>query len=223
MSPVTLEKIKPATVQIKSMINSRLLMLKCSYLSADLSIVCKKNITYINLDMRILGIDPSLCRTGWGIVDYNHDQVVHLAHGIASTKGSLSTEKRLASLSRETTAILHLYMPDIVCIEQTFCGINPSTTLRLGFASGAILSACGINETPVFTYATRLVKQLITNNGSSDKNAVRISIMDILKLDAIEHLDSSDALAVAVAHLIVKCNFKIQKISSAAIALEVSS
>jgi crossover junction endodeoxyribonuclease RuvC len=150
--------------------------------------------------VKILGIDPSLCNTGWGMIEILDNVVNHIDHGVIKTKAKLSTEKRLSYLSIETEALIKQYQPDVVCLEETYCGINPITTLRLGFASGALLCMFGTNNLPVFRYPTRLVKWLITDNGASSKPEVRDKVIQILAINDIASLDSSDALAVAIAH-----------------------
>lgn len=152
--------------------------------------------------MRILGIDPSLCNTGWGMIDITEDIMTHIAHGVIKTPIKLSTEKRLSFLSSHCKDLIVEHAPDIACIEETFCGLNPVTNLRLGFASGAILCTFGIGDVPVFRYPTRLVKFLVTTNGGSSKSEVRDRVLEILSMQSINNLDSSDALAVAVAHVL---------------------
>ena len=150
--------------------------------------------------MKILGIDPSLRRTGWGLVKCLDNTIEHIAHGVIKTSDKMSTDKRLYNLQKDALELLANYLPDVICVEETYCGINPITTLKLGFASGALLSAIGSTNKEVFMYPTRKVKQIVTQNGSSSKDEVRDCVVKFLKLEDIDNLDSSDALAVAITH-----------------------
>lgn len=152
--------------------------------------------------VKILGVDPSLRNTGWGIIELIASDVMHLGHGVIKTPPKLATEKRLHHLSSQMQLLINEHKPDVVCLEETYCGINPITTLRLGFASGALLATFGANDMAVFRYPTRLVKWLVTSNGASDKTQVREKVMEILSIASINSLDSSDALAVAIAHVL---------------------
>jgi len=145
----------------------------------------------------VLGIDPSMCRTGWGVI--KADNMTHIAHGVIKIKSTLRSEQRLANLANELELIIKFHNPDIICIEETFCGINPMTTLRLGFAFGCILTVCGKLNLPVFKYATRLVKQTITETGAATKDMVLAKVLELLKVE-VNNFDSSDALAVAITH-----------------------
>jgi crossover junction endodeoxyribonuclease RuvC len=151
--------------------------------------------------IKVLGIDPSMCRTGWGLI--NGEDLSHIAHGIIKVKSTLASEQRLASLACELETLIKIHNPSIACIEETFCGINPMTTLRLGFAFGAILTVCGRLNIPVYKYATRLVKQTLADTGAATKDMVLLRVKDMLKVE-IDNFDSSDALAVALAHCILK-------------------
>jgi len=151
---------------------------------------------------RLLGIDPSLCKTGWGIIDTIDNDFTHISHGTILTKSKWSTEARLAFISSSILKIIEEYSPTIVIIEDTFCGINPVTNLRLGFASGAIMSIAGTCNLCVHRYPTRLVKRVIANHGSADKEQIAIKVKKMLNLIEINSLDASDALAVALTHAI---------------------
>lgn len=152
--------------------------------------------------MKVCGIDPSLCSTGWGVIEVFDEKISHVAHGTIKPSLKLTTENRLAFLSFETDKLMDLYQPDIICIEETYCGVNPITTLRLGFASGALLSTFGLRKLSVLRYPARLVKFLVTNKGNANKDEVRNRVIDILSLQhSIQSLDASDALAVAIAYV----------------------
>ena len=153
--------------------------------------------------MRILGLDPSLCKTGWGVLDQCGNTLKCSGYGVIIPKSTLSTAERLACLASELQSILGLYNPNLISIEDTFCGINPLTNIRLGFASGALMAICGIAGIPVYQYATRLVKQMVGETGRASKITIQEKVMLLLNMDKTKHLDSSDALAVAITHTIL--------------------
>lgn len=150
--------------------------------------------------MKILGIDPSLCKTGWGIVNYDGIDIIHIDHGVISPKTKLPLSKKLHLLSSKIKEIIELHNPNGVCIEETYCGINSRTIVKLGFASGAIMSVCGGFDIPLFQYPAKSIKKIVTTNGNSSKDEVWQSLTGLLQV-SILNLDASDALAVAVCHV----------------------
>jgi crossover junction endodeoxyribonuclease RuvC len=150
--------------------------------------------------MKVVGIDPSLVKTGWGVVEFDGDEIIHVAHGIIKPKTTLSTELRLAKIYSECVQIAATYDPKVVCIEDTYCGVNPKTTIRLGYASGVIMAAFGGMNVPVARYPAKIIKRIVGNKGSADKHNVGQNIIDMLSVEVC-NLDSSDALAAAVAYV----------------------
>ena len=153
--------------------------------------------------MRILGLDPSLCKTGWGVLEQHDDKLTCLGYGVIIPKLNASTSERLAYLALELQSVLSIHNPHLISIEETFCGINPLTNIRLGFASGALLAICGMAGSPVYQYATRLVKQMVGETGKASKVLIQEKVMSILNMDKTRYLDSTDALAVAITHTIL--------------------
>ena len=102
--------------------------------------------------------------------------------------------------------IIEKYSPVIACMEETFCGINPMTTLRLGYTFGALLATFSAMKVKVFKYPTKIVKRLIANKGSSSKDEVEVRVMEILNISKIDNQDSSDALAVAISYAFERIN-----------------
>lgn len=108
-------------------------------------------------------------------------------------------EIRLYSLQKNIESLIKIYKPNVIAMESAYCGVNAVTTLRLGFACGAIFVACGKNNIPVIDYPTTVVKQCITGGGSQKKEQVRDKIQEMFSI-SIDPLDASDALAVAITH-----------------------
>ncbi len=146
----------------------------------------------------ILGIDPGLGKTGWGVVKNIKGKTKHIAHGIIKPKMKGTLSGRLSHLSINVAYLLKIYEPNIVIVEDAFFGVNPSSTLRLGMACGAILASVGEANIDLLQYSSRLVKQKVTGNGGSSKEEVQEFVLQQLKLEKIEVIDSSDALAIAL-------------------------
>ena len=98
------------------------------------------------------------------------------------------------------------YEPEIACIEETFCGLNGLTSLRLGYIFGALLCTFASMRIRTVKYPTKSVKHIVAEKGSSSKDEVEIAVMRLLKLSTIDNQDSSDALAVAIAHVFEERN-----------------
>lgn len=108
-------------------------------------------------------------------------------------------EIRLNTLQTAIEDLIKAHMPDVICIEGTYCGVNANTTIKLGFVCGVILAAAGRRNVKVLNYPTRSVKQYIAGKGSDSKEQVRDKIQKMFDIQ-ISTLDASDALAVAVTH-----------------------
>ena len=156
--------------------------------------------------MKILGIDPSIHRTGWGIIEIKQDKLIHIEHGVIRTSPKAATEDRLCFICNAIVELVKAHSPNIACLEETFCGINPITTLRLGYTFGALLATFSSMKVPIFKYPTKIVKRLIANKGSSSKDDVERRVMEILNISHIDNQDSSDALAVAITYVFERRN-----------------
>ena len=156
--------------------------------------------------MKILGIDPGTKRTGWGIIEIKEEEMIHLEHGVIITLPIMSMGERLFFICSKIIEICKKYEPEIACIEETFCGLNGLTSLRLGYIFGALLCTFASMRIRTVKYPTKSVKRIVAEKGSSSKDEVEIAVMRLLKLNAIDNQDSSDALAVAIAHVFEEQN-----------------
>ena len=151
-------------------------------------------------NLRVLGIDPGLCKTGWGVIDKAGFKSSWVAHGIFQTKSETPLPDRLFYLHEQVKIIIELYKPDVLCIEEIFMNNNPESTLKLGMARGVLLMLPGIFKIPVFEYRPNYIKKAITGSGHADKEQIMKMIQLLLKpKDAITK-DSADALAIALSH-----------------------
>ena len=153
--------------------------------------------------VRILGIDPGLNNTGWGVVDSCGGVFDFVAAGILHSDVKKTLAERLCELHKGLIAIIDEFRPDEASIEQTFVNKNPNSTLKLGQARGAVIVAPALKGIPVFEYAPNQIKKMSVGAGHADKTQVDMMVRTMLKgLDKDIKLgaDASDALAMALTH-----------------------
>ena len=150
--------------------------------------------------MLIIGLDPSLTCTGWGIVAKSGSRLSHIANGQIRTDAALSLPERLVTIDRELTDVLLLHRPDSSAVEEVFVNNNPQSTLKLGHARGVVLLALARAGLPVHEYATRLVKKALVGTGAAEKAQVQAMLRVLLPGVTLAGADAADALAVAICH-----------------------
>jgi crossover junction endodeoxyribonuclease RuvC len=150
--------------------------------------------------IRILGLDPGLRCTGWGVVSVQGSRLTHIAHGVIRPDDSLPLSQRLLFLFDAVTEILALHQPHEAAIEETFVNNNPSSTLKLGHARAAAMIAPAKAGLPVAEYAATVVKKAVVGTGAADKAQVGFMIRRLLPTAGDTTADAADALAVAIAH-----------------------
>ncbi len=149
--------------------------------------------------MRVIGIDPGLRRTGWGIVDVDGSRLTHVANGVCKSEGT-ELAYRLSSLFDQLNAIFTEYAPETSAIEQTFVNKDGAGTLKLGQARGAILLVPAQRGLPVAEYSPNAVKKVVVGVGHADKKQVEHMVRMQLPGVEIAGADASDALAIALCH-----------------------
>jgi crossover junction endodeoxyribonuclease RuvC len=150
--------------------------------------------------MRVLGLDPGLRTTGWGIVETSGNSLRWVGDGVVRSDDKLSLAERLAQLHRGIVDIIGQFSPDAAAVEQTFVNKNPESTLKLGQARGAVMLAPALAGLPVGEYAPTQVKQAVVGTGRAAKDQVGMMIRTLLPGCKPVGPDSADALAVAVCH-----------------------
>ena len=150
--------------------------------------------------MRILGLDPGLRHTGWGVVDADGDRLHFVDAGCIDVAAGASLAARLATLHEAVLGITDRFDPAEAAVEETFVNRNAASTLKLGQARGAVLLAPGLRGIPVAEYAANLVKKSVTGSGHAGKQQVRAMIGVLLPGFRLASFDASDALAAAVCH-----------------------
>ena len=150
--------------------------------------------------MRILGLDPGLRTTGWGLIQAEGNRLSHVANGQITTKTTAALPQRLASLAEQIEAIIGEHKPDTAAVEEVFVNANPQSTLKLGQARGVAIMIAARAGIDVGEYAARLVKKAVVGVGNAEKAQVHAMIARLLPGAKIAGPDAADALAVAITH-----------------------
>lgn len=160
--------------------------------------------------LRILGLDPGLRRTGWGVIRVEGNRLSHLGHGVVVPDEKAPFSERLLALFEGISAVVADWSPDEAAIEETFMNNNAASALKLGHARAAAMLAPARAGLPVAEYAARLVKKSVVGTGAADKDQVAFMIARILPGAGSAAADAADALAVAVAHAHARTRARIQ-------------
>lgn len=151
--------------------------------------------------MRILGIDPGIGRTGWGVIETQNSNLKTQEYGCIETASSLALPERLEIIYRELKKILEEYKPDAIAVEELFFNTNAKTALIVGHARGVVLLAAFQHKVPLAVYTPLQVKIAVTGYGRAEKGQVGQMVKTLLKLPGIPKPDdTSDALAIALTH-----------------------
>jgi crossover junction endodeoxyribonuclease RuvC len=150
--------------------------------------------------MRVLGLDPGLRHTGWGVIDVDGYRLVYVADGVANAAADRPLAVRLVALFRQIGEVLERFRPDEAAVEETFVNRNAASTLKLGVARGVVLLAPAERGLPVAEYSANLIKKAVVGAGHAEKAQVQMMVRRILPGFAIGAADAADALAVAICH-----------------------
>lgn len=155
--------------------------------------------------LRILGIDPGLRLTGFGVIEKSGEKLGYVASGTIKTTSGRGDEledlpTRLKTILDGLFEVIATYAPAQVAVEKVFVNVNPQSTLLLGQARGAAISAAVIRDLPVAEYTALQVKQSVVGNGHAAKDQVQEMVKRLLNLPGVPRPDSADALACAICH-----------------------
>ena len=150
--------------------------------------------------MLILGLDPGLGTTGWGLIRAEGNRLSHLANGHVKTDAKDSLARRLAHLDSQLAALIADHAPDAAAVEEVFVNMNPQSTLKLGQARGVVLLGVARAGIEPGEYAARLVKKAVVGVGSAEKPQVHAMVARLLPGVKVVGADAADALAVAICH-----------------------
>ena len=149
---------------------------------------------------RILGIDPGLGCTGYGVLEKNRTVLAYVASGRIRSDASLALAERLAQILAGLTEVIESYGPAEVAVEKVFVNVNPESTLLLGQARGAAICAAVLAKLPVAEYTALQVKQAVVGMGHAQKEQVQEMVKRLLRLPGHPSTDAADALACAICH-----------------------
>lgn len=152
-----------------------------------------------NSIVRILGIDPGLHITGFGIIDFDGFRLKHISHGTIVTKTSDECADRLAHVFRKLSDIIEEYAPNEAGIEQVFVNSNPASSLKLGMARGVAMCVPSIMNLRVTEYTPNKIKKTVVGSGHATKDQISIMVQKLLNCEPVK-LDAADALAIAICH-----------------------
>ncbi len=150
--------------------------------------------------MRLIGLDPGLRRTGWGVIDVEATRLSHVANGTIGSDQSLDLTGRLVQLHQALREVLAAHRPAEAAVEASLVNRNPTSSLKLGVARGVILLAPGLAGLPVAEYLPNVVKKAVVGTGHAAKEQVQAMVRHLLPGVKIESPDAADALAVAICH-----------------------
>jgi crossover junction endodeoxyribonuclease RuvC len=150
--------------------------------------------------IRILGLDPGLQHTGWGLIRQDGSRLSHLGDGVISTDAALPLAERLLQLHRGLAAVIALHAPDEAAVERTYVARNPDSALKLGQARGVVLLAPALAGIPVAEYQAMEVKRAVVGTGHAQKEQVADMVRRLLPGVKPQRADAADALAVAICH-----------------------
>ena len=150
--------------------------------------------------MRILGLDPGLGTTGWGVIEAEGNRLAHVANGQIKTDTSAPLPRRLAALADQLEALIADQRPDGAAAEEVFVNQNPQSTLKLGQARGVVLMCAARAGIEVGEYSPALVKKAVVGIGGAEKVQVHAMVSRLLPGVKIAGSDAADALAVAITH-----------------------
>ncbi len=150
--------------------------------------------------VRLLGLDPGLQHTGWGMVESAGSRLRHLGDGVISTDASQPLADRLCTLHRGILLLLEQWQPDEAAVEHTYVNKNPQAALKLGQARGVVLLTPALTGIPVAEYQAMEVKRAVVGTGHADKVQVEAMVKRLLPGAVMRRSDAADALAIAICH-----------------------
>ena len=150
--------------------------------------------------IRILGIDPGLRNTGWGLIEAAGTRLTYVGCGSIHTDAATSLAERLALIHRAIAKLVDAERPGEAAVEETFVNRDPQSTLKLGQARGAALAALALMDLPVAEYAANLIKKTVVGVGHAEKAQVQMMVKMLLPASQAKSPDAADALAVAICH-----------------------
>ncbi|VAX05829.1 Crossover junction endodeoxyribonuclease RuvC [hydrothermal vent metagenome] len=158
------------------------------------------DIRVTNKRQRLIGLDPGLRKTGWGVIDMEGSRLIHVANGIVHSDDNNSLAERLTQLFDGLSQVITDWAPHSAAVEETFVNKNPASTLKLGQARGMSLLVPSLAGIPVAEYSPNHIKKTVVGSGHAGKEQVAAMLKILLPMAVINGEDAGDALAVAICH-----------------------
>ena len=149
---------------------------------------------------RIIGLDPGLRNTGWGVIEIEGSRLIYVADGSVHSDVGATLAERLLQIHQQVLAVLNEFTPDEAAIEETFVNTDARATLKLGQARGVVMLAPALLKIPVAEYAPNTVKKSVVGAGHAEKAQVKHMVKMLLPKAVMKSADSIDALAIAICH-----------------------
>ena len=149
---------------------------------------------------RIIGLDPGLRNTGWGVIEIEGSRLIYVADGSVHSDATATLAERLLQIHLQVLAVLQEFLPDEAAIEETFVNTDARATLKLGQARGVVMLAPASLKIPVAEYAPNTVKKSVVGAGHAEKAQVKLMVKMLLPKAVMKSADSVDALAIAICH-----------------------
>ncbi|MBX9931396.1 MAG: crossover junction endodeoxyribonuclease RuvC [Methylobacterium sp.] len=150
--------------------------------------------------VRLLGIDPGLRRTGWGVISVTGTKLTFIDCGVVTSDGDLPLALRLRELHEGITRVVRDFAPDEVAVEETFVNKDAQATLKLGHARAIALLVPALAGLPVSEYAANLVKKTVVGSGHAEKAQIQAMVKFLMPKAEFRTADAADALAIAITH-----------------------
>ena len=150
--------------------------------------------------IRIMGVDPALGRTGWGVIDVVGVKLIHVANGVIATTAKDCLGDRLATLHRGLNAVLDAHRPHAVAVEQAFFAKDASAALKLAHARAIALLAAAERGLDMAEYAPNQIKKCVVGAGHASKEQIQAMVRRLMPAAEVHAADAADALACAIAH-----------------------
>ncbi len=150
--------------------------------------------------VRIIGLDPGLRNTGWGVIESEGSRLIYVADGAVHSDAEAPLAERLLQIHAQVMEVLREYAPDEAAIEETFVNTDARATLKLGQARGVVMLAPATLNIPVAEYAPNQIKKSVVGAGHAEKQQVKHMVKLLLPRAEMKTADSTDALAIAICH-----------------------
>jgi crossover junction endodeoxyribonuclease RuvC len=150
--------------------------------------------------IRIIGFDPGLRHTGWGVVTLTGAHLQPIAAGVIDVPEKLPLAERLKHLHDALSEIVKMMQPDQAAVEETFSNMNARSTLKLGMARGVVMVVPSLFDIPVHEYAANAVKKAVVGSGHATKDQIQMMVRTLLPTMNVPSADANDALAIAICH-----------------------